>query len=325
MGKRWWLAALAGRNHVGHRYRLRSDRRSACRQPGLRTAPRIRCRRSIPASSQSVPISPPTRPGTWAMTRPTARGSKARSLTPSREAWATPARTCAGFGFRSTEHWRPGPKTFDANLSQFSITDQRKASVDFSSPYFDVTQVVVTTDTSPGGASAQHRRSEESCNLVCRSARPVTPRRSRSGGDIPVEVYNTNADAKLALSTGEIDALVADLPTAFAVAGELRGGRIVGQLAPEAESVEQFGIVLDKDSPLTRACHPSSTDCVRTERCRAWNTSGWPMRAARRYWANRPVRGPATSRSAWPRSRCRDPRPAAVRRPGPAPRAPRVH
>ncbi len=43
----------------------------------------------------------------------------------------------------------PGPKTFDASLSQFSITDQRRASVDFSSPYFDVTQVVVTTDTSP--------------------------------------------------------------------------------------------------------------------------------------------------------------------------------
>ena len=43
----------------------------------------------------------------------------------------------------------PGPKAFDANLSQFSITDQRKAAVDFSSPYFDVTQVVVTTKTSP--------------------------------------------------------------------------------------------------------------------------------------------------------------------------------
>jgi polar amino acid transport system substrate-binding protein len=38
----------------------------------------------------------------------------------------------------------PGPKTFDANLSEFSITEQRKAAVDFSSPYFDVTQAVVT-------------------------------------------------------------------------------------------------------------------------------------------------------------------------------------
>lgn len=37
----------------------------------------------------------------------------------------------------------PGPKVFDANLSQFSITDQRRAAVASSSPYFDVTQVVV--------------------------------------------------------------------------------------------------------------------------------------------------------------------------------------
>ena len=42
----------------------------------------------------------------------------------------------------------PGPKTFDANLSEFSITEQRKAAVDFSSPYFDVTPAVVTVKSS---------------------------------------------------------------------------------------------------------------------------------------------------------------------------------
>ena len=43
----------------------------------------------------------------------------------------------------------PGPKTFDANLNEFSITDERKQAVDFSSPYFDVTQAVVTVKSSP--------------------------------------------------------------------------------------------------------------------------------------------------------------------------------
>ena len=56
----------------------------------------------------------------------------------------------------------------------------------------------------------------------------------------------------MALSTGEIDALVVDLPTAFSVANELRGGTIVGQFPSGADDVEQFGIVLDKGSPLTR-------------------------------------------------------------------------
>jgi hypothetical protein len=62
----------------------------------------------------------------------------------------------------------PGPKSFDINLSEFSITEQRQAAVDFSSPYFDVTQAVVTVKTSPaadrvrlrgGVARRRHRRS----------------------------------------------------------------------------------------------------------------------------------------------------------------------
>jgi polar amino acid transport system substrate-binding protein len=109
----------------------------------------------------------------------------------------------------------PGPKTFDANLSEFSITEQRKAAVDFSSPYFDVTQA-----TSYTAATSMD-------------------------SDVPVEVYNTNGDAKMALSKGEIDALVADLPTAFAVANELRNGLIVGQLLSAASDVEQQGARVD--------------------------------------------------------------------------------
>ncbi|MFG1931400.1 hypothetical protein ACGFK1_12200 [Mycobacterium sp. NPDC048908] len=60
-------------------------------------------------------------------------------------------------------------------------------------------------------------------------------------GHIPVEVYNTNGDAKMALGTGEIDALIADLPTAFAVANELRNGLMVGQLPTSTGDVERLG------------------------------------------------------------------------------------
>ena len=42
----------------------------------------------------------------------------------------------------------PGPKNFDFNLQQYSITDERKQNVDFSSPYYETTQVVITTETS---------------------------------------------------------------------------------------------------------------------------------------------------------------------------------
>lgn len=157
----------------------------------------------------------------------------------------------------------PGPKTFDANLSQFSITEQRRAAVDFSSPYFDVTQVVVTTSTS----RAARVRSIADLKAVQLGVQVGTTSHTAAiavDGDVPVEVYNTNADAKVALANSEIDALVADLPTAFAVAGEMRGGMIVGQLPASSADLEQFGIVLGKRSSLTR-CVSSAVDALRSD------------------------------------------------------------
>jgi polar amino acid transport system substrate-binding protein len=72
-------------------------------------------------------------------------------------------------------------------------------------------------------------------------------------------VFNNNDDAKAALANGQIDGLVLDLPTAFEVQSELEGGVIVGQLPAGSEKVEQFGIVLDKGSPLT-ACVSKAVD-----------------------------------------------------------------
>jgi polar amino acid transport system substrate-binding protein len=145
----------------------------------------------------------------------------------------------------------PGPKTFDANLSEFSITEQRKAAVDFSSPYFDVTQAVVTVKTSPA-AGVKTLDGLKTLKIGAQVGTTSYTAATAVDGGVPVEVYNTNGDAKMALSNGQIDALVADLPTAFSVANELRDGLMVGQLPSGSDDVEQFGIVLDKDSPLTR-------------------------------------------------------------------------
>ena len=156
-----------------------------------------------------------------------------------------------------------GPKSFDANLSQFSITEQRRAAVDFSSPYFDVTQAVVTVKTSPA-AGARSLDDLRAFRLGAQVGTTSQTAAAAIGGDTPVEAYNTNGDAKLALGSGEIDALVADLPTAFAVATELRDGLIVGQLPNGSDAVEQFGVVLDKDSSLTR-CVSSTIDALRED------------------------------------------------------------
>jgi len=145
----------------------------------------------------------------------------------------------------------PGAKTFDVNLSQFSITDQRRAAVDFSTPYFDVTQAVVTVRASPA-AAARTLDDLRSLRLGAQIGSTSHTAATALNGRQPVAEYNTTVDAKLALVEGEIDAVVADLPTAFAVANELRGGVMVGQLPTPGDDVEQFGIVLDHGSSLTR-------------------------------------------------------------------------
>jgi polar amino acid transport system substrate-binding protein len=150
----------------------------------------------------------------------------------------------------------PGPKTFDANLNEFSITDERKQAVDFSSPYFDVTQAVVAVKSSP---AAQVKTLAGLTGLKLGAQVGTTSYTAAKAIDPGVAVFNNNDDAKAALSSGQIDALVLDLPTAFEVQSELTDGVIVGQLPAGTEKPEQFGIVLDKGSPLT-ACVSKAVD-----------------------------------------------------------------
>jgi polar amino acid transport system substrate-binding protein len=157
----------------------------------------------------------------------------------------------------------PGAKTFDANLSEFSITDERKQAVDFSSPYYDVTQAVVTVASSPA-AAAKDLDALKGLKLGAQVGTTSYTAAEALGTTEPISVYNNNEDAKAALISGQIDAVVLDLPTAFAVQAELDDGVIVGQLPASTEQAEQFGIVLDKGSPLT-ACVSTAVDDLRSD------------------------------------------------------------
>jgi polar amino acid transport system substrate-binding protein len=157
----------------------------------------------------------------------------------------------------------PGAKTFDANLNEFSITPERRNAVDFSAPYYDVAQAVVTLKSSPAAAVTTVdglrglRIGAQVGSTSYNAAKAL-------GMKAPVAVYNNNDDAKAALTSGQIDALVLDLPTAFAVQSQLTDGQIVGQLPAGGDKPEQFGIVLDKGSPLT-GCVSGAVDALRAD------------------------------------------------------------
>ena len=66
----------------------------------------------------------------------------------------------------------------------------------------------------------------------------------------PLVFTDTNA-AKQALQNGQVDAILADVPTAFYItAVEIPKGTIVGQFQPETGQQEEFGMLFQKGSEL---------------------------------------------------------------------------
>jgi polar amino acid transport system substrate-binding protein len=160
---------------------------------------------------------------------------------------------------------QPGARPFDFDINQFSITEERKQAVDFSSPYYTVTQAVITIGGSPadGATSLADLKDLRIGAQVATTSLDALTEVIAPNTD-PV-VFNTNDDAKLALQNGQVDAIVVDLPTAFFItAAELDNGVIVGQLESSDEGGDQFGLLLEKDSPLTD-CVSQAVDALRED------------------------------------------------------------
>ncbi|GAB3272605.1 ABC transporter substrate-binding protein [Kineosporia babensis] len=160
---------------------------------------------------------------------------------------------------------QPGRKTFDFDINQFSITDERKQAVDFSSGYYDVAQAVVTIK----GSKAAGATSLADLKDVKLGAQVGTTSYQAIEDQIQPSqqpaVFDDNDKAKLALNNGQVDALVVDLPTALYLASaELDGGSVIGQLPAAGTATEQFGLLLAKDSSLT-SCVSGAVDALRAD------------------------------------------------------------
>ncbi len=159
----------------------------------------------------------------------------------------------------------PGSKSFDFDINQFSVTEERKNAVDFSSPYYDVSQTVITIKGSKidGAKSlAALKDAKLGAQVGTTSYRAITEVIKPTA---PPAVFNNNDDAKQQLGNGTVDGIVVDLPTAFYMtAAELDNGVIVGQVPQPSGQPEQFALVLDKGSKLT-ACVSGAVDALRKD------------------------------------------------------------
>ncbi|MFI1926365.1 ABC transporter substrate-binding protein [Streptomyces sp. NPDC020377] len=159
--------------------------------------------------------------------------------------------------------YAPGEKTFDFDINQVSISDERKKAVDFSSGYYDVRQAVIALKgtkaaeaTSVAGLKGLKLGAQVGTTSLDYIDDVVKPTRDAA-------VYAKNDQAKSALKNGQVDAIVTDLPTAFYItAAEVTDAKIVGQFENQGGTPEQFGLVLDKGSALT-SCVTGAVDALR--------------------------------------------------------------
>lgn len=159
----------------------------------------------------------------------------------------------------------PGEKSFDWNLQQFSVTEDREKAVDFSSSYYDVNQAIIAYADSPI-AGAEAIDDLESAKLGAAVGSTSLIAAQALGSSEEVSVFNDNAAAVSALKNQQIDGIVVDLPTAFYLAdAEIDDGVIVGQIpSAEGDETDSFGILLGNNSPLT-ACTTQAVDALRAD------------------------------------------------------------
>lgn len=154
-----------------------------------------------------------------------------------------------------------GKKSFDIDINQFSITADRAKAVDFSTPYYSAAQAIITLkDSSFAGATslADLRDAKLGAQVATTSLEAVKQIKPSSD---PL-VYDDTTKAAQALQNGQVDAVVADLPTAYYLtAAELDGATIVGQFQPRTGESEKFGLLLAKDSGLT-SCVSLAVDAL---------------------------------------------------------------
>ncbi len=146
--------------------------------------------------------------------------------------------------------YAPGPKKFDFDINQISISPARAKRVDFSAPYFTAPQAVVAR-AGTGAADAKTLQDLAGAKLgVQVGTTSLDAAMASIKPSAQPQVFNDSNDTVRALKSGRVDAVVVDLPTAFYLtAAQLDDGKIVGQF--DAPGGDDWGVVLAKGSKLT--------------------------------------------------------------------------
>jgi polar amino acid transport system substrate-binding protein len=146
--------------------------------------------------------------------------------------------------------YAPGPKDFDFDINEVSITPKRAKRVDFSSSYYTAPQAVIALKDSKAASAtslADLKTAKLGVQLGTTSLDAISQKIQPS---TQPQVFNDSNDTVRALKIGRVDAIVVDLPTAFYItAAQVPSAKIVGRF--EAPGGDSWGLLAQKDSKLT--------------------------------------------------------------------------
>ena len=144
-----------------------------------------------------------------------------------------------------------GPKDWDFNIQQYSITETRDQVVDFSAPYYTTRQALVLyPDSEFAGATSVDDLKDAVLGAAIGTTSldfiedVIEPNTEPS-------VYDENVDVAAAMNAGQIDGLVLDLPAAYYMtAVEVEGSIIAGQFEAEAAAPDDYGMLFAEGNAL---------------------------------------------------------------------------
>ena len=144
-----------------------------------------------------------------------------------------------------------GPKDWDFNIQQYSITEAREEVVDFSDPYYTTSQALVTFADSPFASATTIDDLKDAKLGAAIGTTSLDFAENVIEPNEEVSVYDENVDVEAAMNAGQIDGLIVDLPTAyFVTAVQVEGSVIAGQFEAEAAEPDNFGMLFETDNPL---------------------------------------------------------------------------
>ncbi|MBU3690924.1 MAG: amino acid ABC transporter substrate-binding protein [Solirubrobacterales bacterium] len=174
--------------------------------------------------------------------------------------------------------YAPGPKKFDFDVNQISITPAREKAVSFSIPYYTANQaVLVTKDSDIGQVSGLDELQDLTIGVQVGTTSLAAVEDQIDPSSAP-KVYDNSNDVVSALKQGQVDAVVVDLPTAIYLRDvEVPNSEVAGQF--KAPGGDKWGALLAKDSNLTK-CVNAALSAMKDDGTLEEITTRWMSDAA---------------------------------------------